>query len=164
MSMNIIIKELESEIIIKKSKFIGIIKKINNFDDINNILDNIKEKYHDATHICYAYILNNQKKYFDDKEPTGTAGIPILNVLEKNKLNYCIAIVVRYFGGIKLGSSNLLRAYQNSISNILENNIKEISYSTKIRITTNYKDLKNIKFLLNDSLNTKEENLKDIII
>jgi len=164
MSMNTIINNKENEIIIKKSKFIGIIKKLNNLDDIQIIFDNIKSKYKDANHICYAYIFDNNKKYSDDKEPVGTAGLPILNILEKNNLNYCLAIVVRYFGGIKLGSSNLLRAYQNTIIELLNNNIKEISLSSKIRIITNYENIKNLKYLLGNSLITKEEYQDNIII
>ncbi len=162
--MNTIINNKENEVIIKKSKFIGIIKKINNFDDINDILNNIKEKYKDASHICYAYIFDNKKKYSDDKEPTGTAGLPILNVLEKNEINYCLAIVIRYFGGIKLGSSNLLRSYQNTIVEILNDNIKEISLSSKIRITTNYENIKKLKYLLGNSPIIKEEYQDNIII
>lgn len=164
MSMKTIIKDLENEIIIKKSKFIGIIKKINNLEEIQIILDNLKAKYKDASHICYAYILDNKKKYSDDKEPLGTAGLPILNILEKNNLNYCLAIVIRYFGGIKLGSSNLLRAYQNTIIELLNDNIKEITLSSKIRIITNYENINDLKYLLGNSQITKEEYQDNIII
>lgn len=164
MSMKTIIKDLENEIIIKKSKFIGIIKKINNLEEIQIILDNLEAKYQDASHICYAYILDNKKKYSDDKEPLGTAGLPILNILEKNNLNYCLAIVIRYFGGIKLGSSNLLRAYQNTIIELLNDNIKEITLSSKIRIITNYENINNLKYLLGNSQITKEEYQDNIII
>lgn len=162
--MKTIINNLENEIIIKKSKFIGIIKKINNENEIKETLDIVKRKYKDASHICYAYIFDNNKKYSDDKEPKGTAGLPILNILEKNEINYCLAIVVRYFGGIKLGSSNLLRAYQNTIIDLLNNNIKDFSLATKIKIKTNYESLKNIKYLLANSLITKEEYHQDIIM
>ena len=111
MSMKIIIKNNEITYIKEKSKFIGIICKVYTKDDIEEELNNVKKLYNDATHICYAYILPNSKKYFDDNEPSGTAGMPILNILEKNDLCYTLAIVVRYFGGIKLGSNGLVRAY-----------------------------------------------------
>ena len=162
--MKTIINDLENEIIIKKSKFIGIIKKTTDISDIPIILDNIKLKYKDASHICYAYIVDNNKKYSDDKEPKGTAGLPILNVLEKNNLNYCIAIVIRYFGGIKLGSSNLLRAYQNTILSLLDNNIKDCSLATKIQIIANYQNINNIKYLLGNAIITKEDYHENILI
>ena len=102
---------------INKSKFYGIIIPINNIEEIPNILNNIKNEYKDATHYCYAYILDNIKRFNDDGEPGGTAGMPILNVLENNNLNHLLAVVVRYFGGIKLGAGGLVRAYTNSITN-----------------------------------------------
>ena len=162
--MKIIKKNLRNEIIIKKSKFIGIIKIIENEKEITETLNKLKKEHKLANHICYAYILNNQKKYYDDKEPLKTAGFPILNVLEKNNLNYCLAIVIRYYGGIKLGSTNLLRAYQNTIIDLLKDNLKEISYAKKIRIKTNYQDLKHLKYLLSNSKVTKEEYQDEVII
>ena len=157
MSMKIIVNDKENEIIIKKSKFTGIIKRIQSEEEVNEILLDTKKKYQLASHIPYAYILDNKKKYSDDKEPSNTAGLPILNVLEKNNLNYCLAIVVRYFGGIKLGSSNLLRAYQNTIIELLQNNIKELSFATKIKLSVNYDELNNLKYLLGDAKITKED-------
>ena len=68
------------EIIIKKSKFIAISYNVSSIDEIKRILNDLKTEYKDATHICYAYIVNNQEKYEDDGEPTGTAGMPILNI------------------------------------------------------------------------------------
>ena len=106
---------LDNTIIIKKSKFITKLYKINNINEINNILYNLKKEYKDATHVCYAYILNEIEKCSDDGEPNKTAGLPILNVLKKNQLNYILAVVIRYFGGIKLGAGGLVRAYSNSI-------------------------------------------------
>ena len=93
------------ELIIKNSKFITLLYKINNEDIVKKILNNVKEIYPDATHYCYAYIIDNQKKSSDDGEPSKTAGLPILKVLENNQLNHILAIVVRYFGGIKLGAN-----------------------------------------------------------
>ncbi len=115
MSMKILKENKEKITIINKSKFIGIVKKVYTKEEINNLLVDLRKQYKDATHICYAYVLNNEKKYSDDGEPTGTAGIPILDVLEKNNLDYTLAIVIRYFGGIKLGANGFVRAYSNSI-------------------------------------------------
>ena len=99
--MKTIKNNIQNEIIIKNSKFICYLYKIKDINEINSILHNIKEEHINATHHCYAYILNNTQKSSDDGEPTGTAGIPILKVLEKNNLSNILAIVVRYFGGIK---------------------------------------------------------------
>ena len=126
MSMKIIINNQENLIIINKSKFIGIIRKIYNKEEAITILNEVKKNHPLATHICYAYILPNIHKYSDDNEPGGTAGQPILDVLKKNNLNNVIAIVVRYFGGIKLGSNGLIRAYSNTISSLLKDNIKDM--------------------------------------
>ena len=151
MSMKIIIEEKENKIIIEKSKFIGIIKKVFKQEDIINYLNKIKEEYPDATHICYAYILDNNKRFNDDNEPLNTAGKPILDVLEKNNLNYILAIVVRYFGGIKLGSNGLIRAYSNTINELLKDNTKEIEYGYLIKIIDSYNKSNELDYLLKTS-------------
>ena len=111
---------MKNEIIIKKSKFITYLYNINDENKINEILNNIKIEHKKATHICYAYNINNKVKINDDNEPKGTAGMPIYSVIEKNKLNNIIIIVVRYFGGIKLGAGGLFRAYSKSASEIIK--------------------------------------------
>ncbi|MDO5332360.1 MAG: YigZ family protein, partial [Bacillota bacterium] len=88
--------------------------------EFKDYLNSIKKKHYDATHACSGFICNNVKRSNDDGEPSGTAGVPILNVLEKNNLNEMCAIVVRYFGGIKLGASGLIRAYSNAVSECLK--------------------------------------------
>lgn len=145
------------ELIIKNSKFITLLYKINNEDIVKDILTNVKEIYPDATHYCYAYIIDNQKKSSDDGEPSKTAGLPILKVLENNQLNYILAIVVRYFGGIKLGANGLIRAYSKCTSNALkENTIKELIQGYNINITFSYQDIKKIDYLLKDiKINSK---------
>lgn len=111
---------IENEIIIKKSKFIAKLYKINNLNEIDNVINDLKKEYKKATHICYAYIINGQEKAVDDGEPSGTAGKPILNVLQKRKLNEILVVVIRYFGGIKLGAGGLVRAYTKSASEIIK--------------------------------------------
>ena len=113
-------KDINHELIIKKSRFICYLYKVNNLDDINNYLKDIKEEHKTAKHHCYAYILDNNKKATDDKEPSGTAGIPMLNLLEQKELNHVLAIVVRYFGGIKLGTGGLFRAYSTVLKEAVE--------------------------------------------
>lgn len=154
--MFVIDKENIYEMIIKNSKFISYIYKVNNLNDIEIIINNIKNKYKDATHICYAYKIDNLIKTYDDNEPTGTAGLPILEVINKNNLNYTIIIVVRYFGGIKLGAGGLLRAYSKGASNVVKLcNLKKLIKGFDITITFGYDNLKNIDYLL------KEENIYD---
>lgn len=104
-----------NEISINKSKFITFLYKVTTIEETKNILISLKEEYKDATHICYAYILDeNTYKYYDDGEPASTAGAPIYQVLKNNNLVYTMCIVIRYFGGIKLGVGGLIKAYTNS--------------------------------------------------
>ena len=142
---------IDNTIIIKKSKFITKLFKINDISDINNIINNLKIEYKDSTHICYAYILNGLEKCVDDGEPSGTAGLPILNVIKKNNLNYILAVVIRYFGGIKLGAGGLVRAYSNCINDTLKLcNIVELIDGYNISIIFNYDNIKLIDSILSD--------------
>ena len=139
------------ELIVKNSKFITLLYKISNITDIDNILNSIKEEYPDATHHCFAYIIDNLKKASDDGEPSGTAGIPILKVLEANNLANVLAVVVRYFGGIKLGANGLIRAYTKCTSTaIKETIIKELIEGINIDIVFDYNKIKEIDYLLKD--------------
>lgn len=99
---------------IKKSKFIGYYYQVDNLEEIDSILDSLRKEHKKAKHLPYAYKINGQIKKSDDKEPSGTAGMPILNIIDKNDLNYALIVVVRYFGGIKLGAGGLVRAYSNA--------------------------------------------------
>ncbi len=112
------------EIIINKSKFIAYKFFLNSLDDVKTNLNNLKIEHKKSTHICYAYLYNKEiisEKFSDDGEPSGTAGLPILNVLKKKKLTNVLVVVVRYFGGIKLGAGGLVRAYTKACSEILKN-------------------------------------------
>ena len=151
------VKDNEHTIIIKNSKFICLIYKVDNINEINKILNDTREKYYDATHCCYAYVLDNIKNESDDGEPSGTAGIPMLLVLEKNNLNHVLCIVVRYFGKIKLGAGGLVRAYTKSVTEALKNNIITLKKGIKIKITFSYDNLKRIDYLLNDIIILNKE-------
>lgn len=149
--MKSIDKLTKIEYIINKSKFITYLIPINSIDDIEIYFKDIKNEYKDATHHCYAYILDNVKRFSDDGEPGGTAGMPILNVLEQNELNHVLCIVVRYFGGIKLGAGGLVRAYTNSTSECIEKaNIVNLIEGLQIEITFNYDNVKQIDYILKD--------------
>lgn len=158
--MQTIKNNTNNEIIIKNSRFICYLYKIKELDDIASYLTNIKSIHKDATHYCYAYILNNLKKSSDDGEPSGTAGFPILKVLENNNLNNILAIVIRYFGGIKLGAGGLVRAYTKSVTNTLtEDNIISLTQGYNITIEFNYNQIKEIDYLLKGkNINNKEFN------
>jgi uncharacterized YigZ family protein len=117
-----------SEIVIEKSKFIATFKRIRNEEEAQSFFSQMKKKYLDASHNCSAYILaSGSLRCHDDGEPSGTAGKPILECLKKNGLNDVAVLITRYFGGIKLGTGGLIRAYtaatQNGIkySGIVEN-------------------------------------------
>lgn len=156
--------DVSDYIIIKKSKFICYLYKVDSEEDVKNILDKIKEKYSDSTHICYAYILGNKIKYNDDKEPSKTAGFQILNILESKNITNVLAIVIRYFGGIKLGIGPLSKAYKDvtkltlSKTNIIE--YKEYIY---LNIKTTYENVKKLDYLLKDIEIISKEFNNDII-
>ena len=102
------------ELIINKSTFINFLIPVQDIEEVNIELQNLKEKYSDANHHCFAYILGtNQEiqKYSDDGEPSKTAGLPMIEVLKKHDLTNVLNVSVRYFGGIKLGAGGLVRAY-----------------------------------------------------
>lgn len=151
------------EIEIKKSRFISYIYKVNNIEEVNDILLELKKEYNDATHICYGYVIGNIKKSSDDKEPSGTAGIPILQVLEKGNLNYILAVVIRYFGGIKLGAGGLVRAYTKATSEAIKNTEKvQLIPGYKIEVISSYEDQKRNDYILKDYKHTKDYH-KEII-
>ena len=110
---------VENEIVINKSRFIGIITHVSSEAEVKDYLELYREMYPDASHHCYAYIIDGKMKCSDDGEPSKTAGAPMLNVLEKQELNQVLAITIRYFGGIKLGAGGLVRAYSQSVSEAL---------------------------------------------
>lgn len=110
-----------SEVQEKKSKFIGYLYQIDNIDEAKSLLNIIKKEHNKAKHIVYAYIINNTAKKCDDKEPSGTAGTPIYNVLERNQLHNHIIVVVRYFGGTLLGTGLLTRCYSKCSNQLIIN-------------------------------------------
>lgn len=109
-----------SNLEIKKSKFISFLYKIDSLEEVDFILNKLKIEHKKARHFPYAYKYNNIAKKTDDKEPSGTCGTPLLNVLERNNLNTHLIVVVRYFGGIKLGAGPLLRSYSKVANNVIK--------------------------------------------
>ncbi|MCP1492511.1 putative YigZ family protein [Peribacillus frigoritolerans] len=109
----------DHEIVIEKSRFISHIARVETEDAAQAFIQEIKKKHKDATHNCSAYMIGEQnqiQKALDDGEPSGTAGVPILEVLKKKELKDTAVVVTRYFGGIKLGAGGLIRAYSKATS------------------------------------------------
>ena len=143
---------ITSEYIINKSRFITKLIKVNNVNEIDKYFDEIKNEYKEATHYCYAYIIDNVKRFNDDGEPSGTAGMPILNVLENNNLNYVLCVVIRYFGGIKLGAGGLVRAYTKGVTTALEEcEIINLIDGLELNIYFNYEKTKDVDYFLKNT-------------
>ena len=103
-----------NQIEVKKSKFIGYFYEIDEVNEIKEIIESLRKEHKKAKHVVYAYRFKNTAGKTDDKEPSGTAGLPLYNLLEANNLNNKLIVVVRYFGGIKLGAGPLMRAYKSA--------------------------------------------------
>ena len=144
-------EHVEAEIVEKKSKFIANIFYVNTTEMAEDVIKKTNKKYFDARHNCYAYsiknINENVKRFSDDGEPSGTAGAPILNIIEKNEINNILVIVTRYFGGILLGTGGLVRAYSEATMRALE----RVTYANEecgmeMLITISYSDFENFKY------------------
>lgn len=149
-------ENINNTIIVKNSKFITLLIKLDKSSNIKEIINDLKIKYPKATHYTYAYRFDkNNYGYSDDKEPTNTAGLPTYNVLEKKDLINVLAVTIRYFGGIKLGAAGLVRAYTKSISTLLNNiNLKEVELYYLVELTTSYNDkfIDNNKFIIKEKI------------
>lgn len=112
-----IARDAEYEQVIKKSRFICNIARISSEEDALFFIDQIKQHHRKATHHCFAYLVGDHdevQRESDNGEPSGTAGVPILEALQMKNLHNVVAVVTRYFGGIKLGAGGLIRAYSNT--------------------------------------------------
>lgn len=115
--------EANNTIVIERSKFICAIKGIEDEDDAKAFIETVRKRFSLANHHCYAYIADDKgliQKFSDDSEPQGTAGLPMLDVLKSKKMYKTVAVVTRFFGGIKLGTGGLTRAYGGSVSECLK--------------------------------------------
>ena len=143
-----------SEIVQKKSKFIADIFYVETATEAEEKIKIIKKKYYDSRHNCFAYRIYSKtgiiQKFSDDGEPSGTAGGPMLNILESKGICNVLVIVTRYFGGILLGTGGLVRAYSEATEEVLNKcNIKEKEIGVKLSIEVKYSDLEKIKYYLN---------------
>lgn len=143
---------------IEKSKFITKVYPLQSLEEINSILEELKKEYKDATHHCYAYIYEERKHFSDDGEPGGTAGMPILNVLDSQSLDHILCVVVRYFGGIKLGAGGLVRAYTKGVVNALsKSTIVSLIEGYHVIIEFDYSNTKDIHYILKNLPIQKEQ-------
>lgn len=112
-------KEFVSETVIEKSRFIACAVHVDDVEQAVEFVKQCKKKYYDATHNCYAYIVDDKAKFSDDGEPQGTAGQPMYECLKQMGLNRVCVVVTRYFGGVKLGAGGLVRAYGGAVVDVL---------------------------------------------
>ena len=155
--MKSIINKEVFEITIKNSKFIGIIQHIECRDDIKKILNEIKNEYKNATHYCYAFTLVNDKGFSDDGEPNKTAGLPILQLIESEDLVNVIVVVVRYFGGIKLGPGGLIRAYSSTTREVInKSKTTDLVHGYEVSISFPYALEKDVNYILKNSIIKKK--------
>lgn len=143
------------ELDIKKSNFICNLRRIKDEDDAKRQLAEITKEHAKATHNCYAYVLgeNNEiQRESDNGEPSGTAGVPILEVLKKTEVKNVLAVVTRYFGGIKLGAGGLIRAYSNSASTAIESvGIVQLLDKKVISLTVEYPLFDKLNYYLEEN-------------
>ena len=152
------IKENSSDFLeINKSKFYTFLYRVNTYQEVNLYLEEVRKLYKDATHYCFAYKIGNIQKFSDDGEPSGTAGLPIMDVIQKRNLDYVLCIVVRYFGGIKLGAGGLVRAYSNACKQGFDKcQIIELVDGYEIRLEANYETQKQIDYVFENCIKKKE--------
>lgn len=141
----------ETEIVVKKSKFIANLIRVQSREDAEKEVKKIKKQYFDARHNCIAYRVledgNVIERFSDDGEPSGTAGQPMLNILQKNNLVNVLIVVTRYFGGILLGTGGLVRAYSDSLLKaIKEDELLEITMGNECEVTLEYSNFENFKY------------------
>ncbi|MBO8427295.1 MAG: YigZ family protein [Firmicutes bacterium] len=162
----VISKEVSSYLEVEKSKFIGIGNYFKNPLEVNYFLEKLRKEHPKARHICYAYIIGNEKKFSDDGEPSGTAGKPILSILENNNLDYSAIFVIRYFGGTLLGSSRLLRTYLESAKEVINKaKLLKLEKVNLVKISISYPIYNSIKYLLNSlQFDIKNASFNDKII
>ena len=142
----------EGEIVEKKSKFLCKIYPVHSEEEALAHIEQLKKQYWDARHNCYAYIIGKNTETVrcsDDGEPSGTAGRPMLEVLQKEELKDVLAVVTRYFGGVLLGTGGLVRAYTQAVQEgLLASGICEMMPMSVMNFTTDYNAIGKIKYVL----------------
>ncbi len=149
-------KDSTAEIVEKKSRFIANVFYVESIEEAEKKIKQIKKKYFDAKHNCFAYSIYSENgnicRCSDDGEPSGTAGAPMLNIITSNELTNVLVIVTRYFGGVLLGTGGLVRAY----TSVFQESLKKVNVITKVSgleviLKVYYQDLEKIKYYLRQS-------------
>lgn len=120
MSKFTVIGEAKAELTVERSRFLACAVGVEDEQQALQFVAATSKKFYDATHNCYAFVVGEAKRFSDDGEPSGTAGKPILNVIEQKGLTNTVVVVTRYFGGVKLGAGGLVRAYSNAAAAALD--------------------------------------------
>ena len=137
----------ESEYEEKRSRFLGHLRPVETEEEARLFITEMKKKYHDARHNCWCYrIRGGAVRYSDDAEPQGTAGLPMLEILQREGIENAVCVVTRYFGGVLLGTGGLLRAYQKAAKGAVEDaGISVVRAWTKMSIVCDYSDYEKIR-------------------
>lgn len=148
-----VLYEAQVQIIQKKSKFICHIRQVKTEEEALDYINSLKKKYYDANHHCYAYCVglgdHQVERFNDDREPSGIAGKPILEVLKGSAMKNIVAVVIRYFGGVLLGTGGLIKAYTDATHTALEECITYENYlCEKVDLIIDYSLLPKINYLL----------------
>ena len=151
LSFKTIKENVSAEIVEKKSKFIANIFYVENTDEAEKYIKQIKKKYYDAKHHCFAFSIIEEngitQKSSDDGEPSGTAGAPILNIIKSNNLQNVVIIVTRYFGGILLGTGGLTRAYSEAAGKVVEQSeLIQKEPGMEVELEIDYNDNEKFKY------------------
>jgi uncharacterized YigZ family protein len=151
---NTILSRGETESVINKSRFIGLACHVESEADVERALAQVRKAHYKATHVCFAYILATEperQKAGDDGEPSGTAGKPILDVIARRGLKNVLVLVVRYFGGVKLGAGGLIRAYAGAAAQVLDSvpTVRR-QWCDTLRITIDYAQYGGLRQKLSD--------------
>lgn len=163
-SIKSIIEEKNAEIVVKKSKFIASIFKVENKEQAGQALESVRKKYFDAKHNCYVYRVSEDgtivERASDDGEPSGTAGAPMLDILKKNDIVNVLIVVTRYFGGILLGTGGLVKAYSDSTKLAIENSgLRDVEIGDRVIYTISYDNIQKLQYICNKN-NIKIENIE----
>ncbi|MCB0713455.1 MAG: YigZ family protein [Ignavibacteriae bacterium] len=157
-----------SEIKVRGSRFIATAIPVSSKDEANDVLDQIRKEFWDATHNCFAYQLapnGAEYRFSDDGEPSGTAGKPILFAMQQRDLLDVLVVVTRYFGGTKLGAGGLARAYAEATNNVLDQVSVVVNWpTTRIRVFTPYDDLSEVRRLVEAQTEEFDEEFRDVVI
>ena len=156
-----IVKTGKSEVIIKKSRFLGTAMDVSSEEQAREVVAAIRKEHYSARHVCYAYSIGEKNpvlKFSDDGEPGGTAGKPILDVIQNSGISDILVVVVRYFGGVLLGTGGLVRAYSESAVKAVEDAEKKVICLSRIYdVTVDYGDFDKVKYLIESEEGTAME-------